>query len=42
VRRSPRSATTEDFIALYEEISGQDLAEFFDIWLFRPEKPVGW
>lgn len=36
------TATTEDFIALYAEVSGQDLGEFFDIWLFRPEKPTGW
>jgi aminopeptidase N len=36
------TATTDDFIALYEEVSGQDLTEFFDIWLFRPEKPSGW
>jgi aminopeptidase N len=41
-RYDDSTATTEDFIALYEEISGQDLAEFFDIWLFRPEKPVDW
>jgi aminopeptidase N len=41
-RYDDSTATTEDFIALYEEISGQDLTEFFDIWLFRPEKPSGW
>jgi aminopeptidase N len=41
-RYNDSTATTEDFIALYEEVSGQDLTEFFDIWLFRPEKPVDW
>jgi aminopeptidase N len=41
-RYNDSTATTEDFIALYEEVSGQDLGEFFDIWLFRPEKPVHW
>lgn len=41
-RYDDSTATTEDFVALYEEVSGQDLEEFFDIWLFRPEKPVGW
>jgi aminopeptidase N len=41
-RYNDSTATTEDFIALYEEVSGQDLGEFFDIWLFRPEKPVNW
>jgi aminopeptidase N len=36
------TGTTEDFIAIYEEVSGQDLTEFFDIWLYQPEKPSGW
>ena len=41
-RYDDSTATTDDFIALYEEVSGEDLAEFFDIWLFRADKPVGW
>jgi aminopeptidase N len=41
-RNKHSNATTGDFIALFEELSGQDLGEFFDIWLFRPEKPVNW
>jgi aminopeptidase N len=41
-RYNDATGTTEDFIALYEEVSGQDLTEFFDIWLFRPEKPTNW
>lgn len=36
------TGTTEDFIAVFEEESGQDLTEFFDIWLFKPEKPANW
>ncbi|HSK27237.1 MAG TPA: M1 family metallopeptidase [Jiangellales bacterium] len=36
------TATTADFQAVYEEVSGQDLDTFFDIWLFKPEKPVNW
>jgi aminopeptidase N len=31
--------TTPEFIALAEEISGQELDELFDIWLFTGEKP---
>ena len=36
------NATTDDFIAVAEEVSGTDLTEFFDAWLFGdeiPEKP---
>ena len=36
------TATTEDFQAVYEEVSGQDLDEFFQIWLCAPEKPTNW
>jgi aminopeptidase N len=36
------TATTEDFEAVYEEASGQDLSEFFDIWLRTPSKPTSW
>ena len=32
-------ATTDDFIALAEEISEQDLTAFFDAWLYQPELP---
>jgi aminopeptidase N len=34
------NATTEDFIALAEEISGEPLAAFFDAWLFEPALPA--
>lgn len=33
-------ATTSDFIALAESVSGQDLSAFFDVWLFTPAKPA--
>jgi aminopeptidase N len=33
------NATTEDFIALAEEISGEHLDDFFDGWLFNPGLP---
>jgi aminopeptidase N len=29
-------------MALAEKVSGQDLAHFFDVWLYTPEKPVNW
>ena len=28
-------ATTDDFIALAEEVSGSELSAFFDVWLFN-------
>ena len=34
------NVTTEDFIALAEAESGQQLDTYFDIWLFQPTKPV--
>jgi len=36
------TASTADFIALAQEVSGEDLEAFFDVWLFTPEKPVAW
>jgi len=36
------NATTEEFVALSEKISGQQLDEFFDVWLHNPDKPVSW
>lgn len=32
-------AETADFIAVAEEISGEDLSEFFDAWLYQPTRP---
>lgn len=34
------TATTEDFQELAEEISGRDLAAFFDAWVRTPAKPT--
>jgi aminopeptidase N len=36
------TATTEDFIDLCEQISGQDLSNFFQVWLYTPQKPTTW
>jgi aminopeptidase N len=33
------SASTQDFISVAEEISGQELAEFFEAWLYDDEAP---
>ena len=34
------NVTTEDFIGVMEEISGQDLEPFFDRWLFADQMPA--
>jgi aminopeptidase N len=36
------NATTDDFTALAERESGQDLDHFFQVWLFEPGKPRDW
>jgi aminopeptidase N len=36
------TATTQEFIALSERVSGQDLDSFFDTWLYTPGKPTSW
>ena len=36
------NVTTAQFIALSEQLSGMDLDNFFDVWLYEPEKPVTW
>lgn len=36
------NVTTPQFIAFAERLSGMDLKHFFDVWLYRPEKPTGW
>ena len=33
------AASTDDFIALAEELSGDDLTELFDEWLYADEVP---
>ena len=34
------TSTTAQFVALAEQVSGQDLTAFFDIWLYQPGKPA--
>lgn len=41
-RYDDATGTTDDFIAVFEEESGQDLSAFFDVWLFAPAKPTTW
>jgi aminopeptidase N len=36
------NASTPQFIALAEQISGMDLDRFFDVWLYQPDKPTSW
>jgi aminopeptidase N len=31
--------TTQDFIALAERVSGQQLDQFFQVWLFEEGRP---
>lgn len=38
-RYAGRNASTEDFIAIAEEISGQDLGDFFNRWLYQTDLP---
>ena len=33
------TARTADFIAVAEEISGQELDDLFDAWLYAPDVP---
>jgi aminopeptidase N len=39
-RKAGGNGTTAQFIALAERISGQQLDELFDIWLFTPGRPA--
>jgi aminopeptidase N len=38
-RYDDSAGTAEDFQAVFEEVSGQNLDEFFDTWLYNPKKP---
>ena len=33
------TGSTDEFVALAEQVSGQDLGELFDVWLFTPSRP---
>lgn len=35
-------ASTQDFVAIAQRDSGQDLRHFFDVWLYQPGKPTAW
>ena len=34
------TVTTPQFIALAEKISGQDLTQFFNVWIYQADKPA--
>ena len=36
------NATTAQFVALAQRISGKDLHRLFQVWLYEPERPVTW
>jgi aminopeptidase N len=36
------TGTADDFQAIFEEVSGQDLTTFFDVWVRTPFKPTTW
>ena len=36
------NGTTEQFIALSERVSGRNLGQFFQTWLYTPRKPTSW
>jgi aminopeptidase N len=36
------NGTTAQFIALAERESGMGLDQFFDVWLYEPDKPTSW
>jgi aminopeptidase N len=36
------NVSTAEFVALAEEVSGQQLNEFFSVWLYERGKPRGW
>jgi aminopeptidase N len=36
------NVTTPQFISLSEQVSGMELNNFFEVWLYRPEKPTSW
>jgi aminopeptidase N len=41
-RYDDSTGTTEDFQAVSEEASGQELDTFFDVWVRTPTKPTTW
>jgi aminopeptidase N len=41
-RYNDSTGTTEDFETVCEELSGQNLDSFFDVWVRTPSKPTSW
>jgi aminopeptidase N len=41
-RYDDSTASTDEFEAVFEEVSGQDLTTFFDVWVRTPIKPTTW
>ena len=41
-RNEGGNVTTADFVALAEKVSHQQLDDFFQTWLYTPEKPTSW
>ena len=39
-RHDDTTGSTPQFVALAEEVSGQDLDAFFEAWLFAPVRPT--
>lgn len=37
--RAGEAVTTEEFVALAEEVAGRDLEDLFQAWLYTPERP---
>jgi aminopeptidase N len=42
LRHDDSTGTTEDFQAIFEEVSGQNLDAFFDVWVRTGSKPTTW
>ncbi|GGK68134.1 M1 family metallopeptidase [Ornithinimicrobium pekingense] len=40
--RSGGKISTQEYETLAEQVSGQDLTSFFQVWLHEPEKPTDW
>lgn len=36
------AASTQDFVAIAQRDSGQDLRDLFRVWLYQPGKPTSW
>jgi len=41
-KHAGENVTTADFRALAEKVSGQQLDDFFQTWIYGPSKPAGW